>query len=132
MNSKGDSASPWKIPLWIFISAKLLPPAVSSTLQVFMFFSIKFMTSCDILWYFVHFDYYYHYYYYYYYYYYSLIRTFHISDSRWFFTGVRVTASLLKSSGLFLVFWPFSVMLSFGWSPLVRQLPSPPVPLVIL
>ena len=43
------SASPWKIPLWIFISAKLLPPAVSSTLQVFMVFSIKFMTSCDIL-----------------------------------------------------------------------------------
>ena len=65
------------------------------------------------------------------YYYYSLIRTFHISVSRWFFTGVWVTSSLLKSPGLFLVFWPFSTMLSFGWSPLVRQLPSPPVPLVI-
>ena len=41
------------------------------------------------------------------------------------FTGVWVTASLLKSPGLFLVFWPFSIMQSFGWSPLVRQLPSP-------
>ena len=49
MNSKGDSVSPWKIPLWVFISAKLLPPAVSSTLQVCMVFSVKFMTSCDIL-----------------------------------------------------------------------------------
>ena len=52
-------------------------------------------------------------YYYYYYYYYSLIKTFHISDSRWFFTEVWVTASLLKSPGLFLVFWQFSTMLSF-------------------
>ena len=49
MNSRGDSASPWKIPLWIFVSAKLLPLAVNSTLQFFMFFSMKFMTSCDIL-----------------------------------------------------------------------------------
>ena len=49
MNSKDDRASPWKIPLWLFVSAKLLPPAVNSTLQVFMVLSIKFMTSCDIL-----------------------------------------------------------------------------------
>ena len=49
MNSRGDSASPWKIPLWIFVSAKLFPPAVNSTLQFFMFFSMKFMISCDIL-----------------------------------------------------------------------------------
>ena len=69
--------------------------------------------------------------YYYYYDYYSLIRAFHISNSRWFFTEVWVTASLLKSPGLFLVFWQFSTMLSFGWSPLVRQPPSPLVPLVI-
>ena len=66
----------------------------------------------------------------YHFYYYSLIRAFYISVSRGFFTGVWVTASLLKSPGLFLVFWPFSIMLSFGWSPLVRQLPSPPVSLV--
>ena len=32
-----------------------------------------------------------------YYYYYLLIRVFHISFSRWFFPGVWVTASLLKS-----------------------------------
>ena len=36
MNSKGDRASPWKIPLWIFASDKLLPPAVNSDLQVFI------------------------------------------------------------------------------------------------
>ena len=40
--------------------------------------------------------------------------------------------SLLNSPGLFSVFWPFSIMLSFGWSPLVLHLPSPPVPLIIL
>ena len=49
MNSKGDSASPWKMPLLIFVSAMLLPPAVRSTLQVFMVFSMKLMTSCNIL-----------------------------------------------------------------------------------
>ena len=65
-------------------------------------------------------------------YYYLLIRAFHISVCWWFFTGVWVTASLLKSPGLFLVSRPFWIMLSFGWSPLVRQLPSPPVPLAIL
>ena len=33
MNSKSDSASPWKMPLWIFVSAILLPPASSSWCQ---------------------------------------------------------------------------------------------------
>ena len=45
MNSNVDSASPWNIPLWIFVSAKVLPPAVNSIFQVFMVFLIKFMTS---------------------------------------------------------------------------------------
>ena len=49
MNSKGDRASPWKIPLWIFASANFLPSAVSSTLQVFIVLSMKFTTSSDIL-----------------------------------------------------------------------------------
>ena len=40
MNSNGDSASPWNIPLEIFASAKLLPPTVNSTQQVFMVFLI--------------------------------------------------------------------------------------------
>ena len=48
-NIKGDRASLWKIPLWIFALANLLPPAVYSILQVFIFFSMKFMTSSDIL-----------------------------------------------------------------------------------
>ena len=30
-------------------------------------------------------------------------------------------SKILKSPGLFSVFWPSSIMLSFGWSPLVRQ-----------
>ena len=41
-------------------------------------------------------------------------RVFHISFSWWFFTGVWVTASLLRSPGLVSGFWPFSAMLSFG------------------
>ena len=41
-------------------------------------------------------------------------------------------ASFLKSPGLFSVFWPFSEMLLFGCSPLVCQLPTPPIPLIIL
>ena len=61
-----------------------------------------------------------------------IIIVFHISVSRWSFTGLWVAVSFLKSLGLFSVFCPFSIMLLFGWIPLVRQLPSPPVPLVIL
>ena len=49
MNSKGNWTSPWNIPPLIFASAKLLPPVVNSTFQVFMLFSTKFMTSCYIL-----------------------------------------------------------------------------------
>ena len=56
--------------------------------------------------------------------YHLLIRVFHISDIWWSFTGVWVTVSLLKFPGLFSVFWPFSIMLSFGWSPFGRQLLS--------
>ena len=49
------------------------------------------------------------------------IRVLHISVSWWSFTGVWVTASLLKSPRFFSVFWPFSIMLFFfGWDPLVR------------
>ena len=138
MNSKGDRASPWKIPLWIFASVNLLPPAVKSTLQVFIVLSMKLMTSSDIL------------------YilrlftiqlcgtisyafllsiqaiarffrlvllsfkmcwvkpdgkiYYLLIRVFLISVNWWSFTGVWTTASLLRSPELFSVFWPFSIM----------------------
>ena len=39
------------------------------------------------------------------------LRIFHIIFCWWSFTGVWVTASLLKSPGLFSVFWPFSIML---------------------
>ena len=34
----------------------------------------------------------------------------------WSFTGVRVTASLHRPPGVFLVFWPISTMLQSGWS----------------
>ena len=43
--------------------------------------------------------------------YYLLIRVFHISVSWWSFTRVWVRASLLKSPGLFSVFWPFLIRL---------------------
>ena len=43
-----------------------------------------------------------------------IIRVFQISVSWWYFTGYWVTASLLKSPGLFSVFWSFSIMLLFG------------------
>ena len=59
-------------------------------------------------------------------------RVFHISVSWWLFTGDWVTASLLKSPGLFSVFWAFSIMLLFGWSLLGRQLPNLPGPLKVL
>ena len=51
---------------------------------------------------------------------------FHTSVNWWFFTGVWVTASLLRSPGLFLVFWPTSTMLLFRWSLLVLRFPTPP------
>ena len=40
-----------------------------------------------------------------------------------------MTTSLLKSLGLFSVFWPILIMLLCGWSPLVLLFPSLPVPL---
>ena len=43
-----------------------------------------------------------------------------------------MTASLLKSLRLFSVFWPSSIMLYFGWSPLVPLFPSFSVPLIFL
>ena len=67
-----------------------------------------------------------------YYYYHYLLRVFHIIVSWWSFTGDCEKASLLKSPGLFSVFWSFSIMLLFGWSPLGRQLPNPPSPFIIL
>ena len=66
------------------------------------------------------------------------MRAFHISVIWWSFTGIWVTARLLKSPGLFSVFWPFSTMLLFGFvfqlssssvtfnSPLVT-VPNPPI-----
>ena len=47
-NSNDDSASPWKISLWIFTSVKLFPSAVNSTVQFFVAFFINFMTLSDI------------------------------------------------------------------------------------
>ena len=57
---------------------------------------------------------------------------FHTNVNRWSFTRISVTSSLLKSPGLFLVFWLILIMMSFGWSPLVLLFPSPPIPLSIL
>ena len=64
----------------------------------------------------------------YYYHYSTTLRVFHISINWLPFTGVWVTASLLKSPGLFSVFWPISTLLSFGWSLLVFLFPILSVP----
>ena len=48
-NSNGDSASPWNIPPWIFISAKPFPLVIKTTLQVSMVFWINSMTTSGIL-----------------------------------------------------------------------------------
>ena len=48
-----------------------------------------------------------------------------------FFIGVRESASLLKSPGLFWIFWTMKIMLLVGWSPLVFWFPSPPAPIPI-
>ena len=39
---------------------------------------------------------------------------FYINVNWWFYTGVWMTASILKSPGLVSGFWPFLAMLSFG------------------
>ena len=57
---------------------------------------------------------------------------FQISVSWQSFAEVWEIASLLKSPGLFSVFCPISIMLSFGWSSLFLSFPSPLVPLLIL
>ena len=62
----------------------------------------------------------------------TAFRVFHTSVSRWFLTGVWVTASLLKSLGPSSVFWPILIMLLFGWSPPVFSFPSLPVLVPIL
>ena len=48
-NNDDDSASSWKIPLWIFSTAKVFPPAVNYTFQFFMASVVNFMTLSDIL-----------------------------------------------------------------------------------
>ena len=44
----------------------------------------------------------------------TLLRVFRTTVSWWFLTGVWVTASLLKSPGLFWVLWPILKMMSLG------------------
>ena len=58
-------------------------------------------------------------------YYSTPLRISHTSISWWFITAVFVTASLLKSQGLFSVFWPILIMLLFGWFQLDLFFPSP-------
>ena len=44
------------------------------------------------------------------------------------FTGVWVTLSVLKSPGLFSIFWPISIILLFGWSRFVLRFQTLPPP----
>ena len=59
---------------------------------------------------------------------YYFLWVFHASISWWSFTGVCVTASLLRSSGLFLVCWSISAMQWFGWFGSVLRFQSHPAP----
>ena len=112
--NKGDSAYPWKILLWIIISVKLFHPAVISTLEFSMVFPINFIISPDILYIFrqpiiqlwgtISYVFCHHYYF-------THLRVFLTSVSGWFSTEVWVTASFIKSPGLFLVFYLISIML---------------------
>ena len=49
MNSNDEGESPWKLTFWICALPQSLRAAVNSTLQVLGVFSIKFMSSFDIL-----------------------------------------------------------------------------------
>ena len=60
------------------------------------------------------------------------MRVFHVSFCWWFFIGIWLTKSLQKSTGLFSVFWPISIMQHFRRSPLVILFPNPPVLVSIL
>ena len=53
----------------------------------------------------------------YHYYYFTFLRIFPTSICWWFLTGFWMTASFLKSPGLFSVFLSISTILNFGWSP---------------
>ena len=57
----------------------------------------------------------------------TALRVLHISISWLFLTGVWVIATAFKSPGLFSVFWPISIMLSFGWPLVVLLFPSLPI-----
>ena len=64
--------------------------------------------------------------------YFSLSRIFCANVSRWFLTGIWVTANLFKSPKLFSVLWPISIMLWFGLSSLFFLFTSPPFLVPIL
>ena len=65
--------------------------------------------------------------YYYHHYYSTLLRGFNTSISRWFLAGVWVTASLLKSPGLFSVFWLILIIVVWMVTihPLISKSSSP-------
>ena len=61
------------------------------------------------------------------YYYIPLLRVYHTNISDGFsldFEWQQVSSSL----GLFSIFWPVLIMLSFGWFPFIQFISSPPVP----
>ena len=66
------------------------------------------------------------------YYNFTLLRVIHAFINGWSFTGSWVTASLLKSPWLFLVFWQILIMLLFIWFPLALLFSYPSVLVSIL
>ena len=60
-----------------------------------------------------------------------ILQVFHTGFSWWFLTEVWVIPSLLKSLGLYSVFWPILIMLQVEWSPLFLWFANPSVPVTI-
>ena len=67
-----------------------------------------------------------------YYHYLIHLSVFHTNVSWRVLSGVRETAILLKSPGLFSVFWSISIILQFGSFSLLLLFPNPSVPVSIL
>ena len=58
--------------------------------------------------------------------------SFYTNVSWWFLTGIQVTASFLKSPGLFLIFWPIIIIMFFECFIFFLLFPYHSVPLSIL
>ena len=111
------SSSPFINPCWLYWSHYLQVVSLSLSCSIFFHFSSKIQVliflfalsqNCKIIIYFLEF-----------------FSSALADDISLGFKREQVSSCLQDSSS---VFWPFSIMKLFGWSPLVRQLPHPLFP----